>query len=310
MSLYWQLALKKSFAKRAPSRLGLVVMFKSRRLLIAAVFTLAMVCPLTMHADTWRVKRLAYDLETAEGPVWASEGKLYFTEIFANQIHEYTVETEEYRIIRRDSGGANGMAFDLQKRLLMCEMLGRRVIRRELDGTIVTLWQAEDSGKGGPNDIVVSANGNSYFTMPSHKTVYRITQEGSVSAFIEDLPGINGVMLSRDETIIYVTEYKKRRIHEFPLNDAKGTSGAGSLFAEIHTEGTEHGADGMAIDDRDRLYVSCLGGVWIFNKEGQQVGFIPLPGEKVTNCAFSGDDYHKLFITTQQGLFFAQRNAE
>ena len=66
----------------------------------------------------------------------------------------------------------------------------------------------------------------------------------------------------------------------------------------------------MAIDDQDRLYVACLGGVWIFNKEGQQVGFIPLPNEKVTNCAFQGDNFKKLFITTQQGLFFAHRALE
>jgi gluconolactonase len=253
---------------------------------------------------------MAYDLETAEGPVWDAEGKLYFTEIFANQVHEYMVKTGEYRIIRRNSGGANGMAFDSRKRLLMCEMLGRRVTRREHDGTVVSLWEADSPGKGGPNDITVSSNGNSYFTMPSHKTVYRIAEDESVSALIKDLPGINGVILSRDEQTLYVTEYKTRRVHVFPLNDIKGTVGAGSLFAQIHTEGTEHGADGMAIDGRDRLYVACLGGIWIFNRQGQQVDFIPLPGEKVTNCVFQGDDFNKLFITTQQGLFFAQRKTE
>lgn len=196
-------------------------MFKSSLIGTVGVFFLTMVYPLSVQADTWKVERLAYDLETAEGPVWDANGKLYFTEIFANRIHEYTVETGAYRIIRRESGGANGMAFDSQKRLLMCEMLGRRVSRRELDGTIVSLWQAEDSGKGGPNDITVSSNGNGYFTMPSHKTVYRIAQEGSVTALIKNIPGINGVILSRDERILYVTEYRKRRIHIFPLDDTE-----------------------------------------------------------------------------------------
>ena len=257
-------------------------------------------------AETWEVEELAYNLETAEGPVWDGAGKLYFTEIFANQVHEYLVSTGEFQVIRRDSGGANGMAFDLKQRLLMCEMLGKRVTRLEEDVTITTLWQAEDPGKGGPNDIVVSASGNAYFTMPRHQCVYRIAQDGRVEPFISDLPGINGVMLSRDETTLYVTEYKARKIHVFPLDEHSGTVGESRIFARIHTEGTEHGADGMTVDSQDRLYVCCLGGVWVYNPLGQQVGFIPLPGEKVTNCAF-GETEDTLYITTQKGLFRADR---
>jgi sugar lactone lactonase YvrE len=66
----------------------------------------------------------------------------------------------------------------------------------------------------------------------------------------------------------------------------------------------------MAIDDQDQLYVACLGGIWIFDTEGQQVGLIALPGEKVTNCAFAGDDFKTLYITTQQGLFCAIRKEQ
>ncbi len=63
-------------------------------------------------ADTWKVERLAYNLDTAEGPLWDAAGKLYYTEIFANRVHEYTVASGEFRLVRLDSGGANGMAFD------------------------------------------------------------------------------------------------------------------------------------------------------------------------------------------------------
>lgn len=256
------------------------------------------------NAGTWTVDRLAYDLDTAEGPVWHPEGKLYFAEIFAERVYEYTPATSEFNVIRRDSGGTNGMAFDLEGRLLMCEMLERRVTRLEKSGTVTILWEAEDSGKGGPNDIVVSSSGNLYFTMPRHRSVYRISPDGEVFPLLTDLPGINGVMLSRDETSLYVTEYKARRVHVFPLDEAKGTVGPGRIFAEIETDGTEHGADGMAADSRDRLYVACLGGVWIFAPDGKQVGFIPLEEERATNCAFGKSD-SELFITTQQGLFRA-----
>ena len=167
-------------------------------------------------SEGWSIKKLANDLETAEGPVWGTNGKLYFTEIFANQVHEYAPSTGDFRVVRKDSGGANGMAFDSRERLVMCEMLGKRLIRRELDGTIVPLWLAGHPGKGGPNDVVVSSAGNIYFTMPRHKCVYRISEDDKVENFISDVGGINGVMLSRDEKTLFVTVYKREKSTRSP----------------------------------------------------------------------------------------------
>ena len=65
----------------------------------------------------------------------------------------------------------------------------------------------------------------------------------------------------------------------------------------------------MAIDSKNQLYVTCLGGVWIFDtKSGEQTGMISMPYEKVTNCAFAGDG-NTLYITTQKGLFIARRES-
>ncbi|QXD26312.1 SMP-30/gluconolactonase/LRE family protein [Opitutia bacterium ISCC 51] len=47
--------------------------------------------------------------------------------------------------------------------------------------------------------------------------------------------------------------------------------------------------------------------MWVFNTKGKQDDFISLPEEKVTNCAFAGEDFNTLYITTQQGLFVAKR---
>lgn len=217
-------------------------------------------------ADTWSVEKIVYDMETAEGPVWDAEhSQLYFTEIFAHKVHVYDPLSGALRVVRNESGGANGMAFDGQRRLLMCEMLGRRVSRLETDGSITALWEAEEPGKGGPNDITVSSNGNAYFTMPRHATVYRIDPNETAIPFITDLPGINGVLLSQDEQTLFVTEYKGPKVHAFPIEYKRCTVDQGTLFAQIETEGEEHGADGMAMDSRNQLNVTCLGGVWIFD---------------------------------------------
>ena len=189
----------------------------------------------------------------------------------------------------------------------MCEMLDQKVTRLEPDGTITLLWERDETKKGGPNDIVFSSKGNAYFTVPRHGCVYRIAQDASISVVASDLPGINGVMLSQDETYLFVTEFKNRRVLRMPLEEAGTSSGKKELFTTLPKPEEDHGADGMATDTENRLYVACKEGVWIFDADGSEAGVIPLPGEKVTNCVFGGTDGNTLFITTRQGLFSARR---
>ncbi len=262
---------------------------------------------LSATADDWKVEKILSDLQTAEGPVWDGGDKLFFTEIFAHKVHEYSLGNGKLTTIRTNSGGSNGMALDSQNRLLMCEMLGKRVTRMNPDGSSATLWKSDAQKKGGPNDITISRTGTAYFTMPSHQTVYRIDTDDTIHPAITQLPGINGVILSHNEKTLYVTEYRKRRINAFPIDIETNEIGPRSHFASITTEGTKHGADGMAVDQHNQLYVACLDGVWIYNASGNQTGFIPLPNEKVTNCAFTDPQDKILYITTQQGLFKATR---
>lgn len=185
----------------------------------------------------------------------------------------------------------------------MCEMQGSRVSRLEEDHRIATLWQNPDPGRGGPNDIVVARDGSAFFTMPRHRTVYRIANDDSVEPWLTDLGGINGVILSRDEKTLFITEYKAREVYAVAI-DPSGDPGERGLFAKIVTEGTEHGADGMAVDTDGNLFVCCLDGIWIYDSDGKEIGQILLRGERVTNCAFD-DSESSLYITTQQGLFRA-----
>ena len=66
-----------------------------------------------LGAEDWKVTQLAYDLQTAEGPVWDAEKQLlFFTEIFARKVHSYDPKTGKLKPIREASGGANGMSLD------------------------------------------------------------------------------------------------------------------------------------------------------------------------------------------------------
>jgi gluconolactonase len=54
------------------------------------------------------------------------------------------------------------------------------------------------------------------------------------------------------------------------------------------------GADGLAIDDNDRLYVASNSGIEVFSADGKALGIIALP-KKPQNIAFAGVDKKTLY---------------
>ena len=55
------------------------------------------------------------------------------------------------------------------------------------------------------------------------------------------------------------------------------------------------GADGLAVDDSDRLYVASNAGVEVFSPKGEALGVIPIP-KKPQNLAFAGTDKKTLYV--------------
>ena len=73
----------------------------------------------------------------------------------------------------------------------------------------------------------------------------------------------------------------------------------------------------MALDQKGRLYVAAgfnvpnpptengsnPAGIYVFTPEGEQVGFLAVLEDMVTNCTFGGDDLKTLFITAGHTLW-------
>src|SRR2546422_1737616 len=72
-----------------------------------------------------------------EGPAWHSPSRsLYF--VGGNRITRLDPDGKTH-IFREPSGGANGLLFDKQGRLVVCEAGNRRIARTESDGSITVL---------------------------------------------------------------------------------------------------------------------------------------------------------------------------
>src|SRR6266699_699000 len=66
--------------------------------------------------------------------------------------------------------------------------------------------------------------------------------------------------------------------------------------------GKESGADGLAIDRDDRLYITTVTGVQVFDAKGQYLGTITA-GRQAANVAFAGADKQTLYLTAREGLY-------
>src|ERR1700731_4797728 len=71
-----------------------------------------------------------------EGPAWHPSGGLYFT----GQNHIGRRDPSgSVHVFRESAGGANGLLFDRQLRLVVCESSNRRITRTEANGDVTVL---------------------------------------------------------------------------------------------------------------------------------------------------------------------------
>jgi len=220
--------------------------------------------------------------------------------------------------------GSNGLALDPQGRLVVTAMNDRTVYRLEADGKRTILADRFEGKRfNGPNDIVVATNGNVYFTdtvwglRDADKDAARelpfsgffLIKDGRVTLLGSDqgAPGrfANGITLSPDEKILYVTSGANRTMRYDVLPD--GTIANGRLFVE-------HGSDGLRVDSLGNLYSSSGGTpgiVQITSPAGVPLGRLHLPqpmGEPrarvcATNLAFGDADNRGMYITACTHLF-------
>src|ERR1700722_10440924 len=125
-----------------------------------------------VHPDA-REELIATGFEFTEGPVWHRNGYLLFSDIPASIRSRWTPE-RGLTAMRSPSNKGNGMTFDRQGRLLVCEHDTSSVVRVTVDGTgaeqgrEVLASQYRGLGLNSPNDIVVRTDGTVYFTDPTY----------------------------------------------------------------------------------------------------------------------------------------------
>ena len=210
------------------------------------------------------VEKVATGYIFAEGPAWSRDGYLIFSDIPGNKLFQFK-PGEKPTTFRENSNGAIGNTFDAQGRLYTCETHARRVTRTDKKGKIEVLAErCQGKRLNAPNDIVVRRDGQVYFTDPAFGNqedtreldfygVYHISQRGELGVIAKPKGRPNGIALSPNGRILYVTNSDERNVRAYDL-DRNGDASNERVLVSEHRRHSRRACD---VDEKGNLYVAA-----------------------------------------------------
>lgn len=263
----------------------------------------------------YSVEKLAGDFIFTEGPAVDAQGNVYFTDVRQHMILVWTVD-DMLDTFRINSGRANGLYFDKDENLLVCEGEKGQITSTSPEGEYSAIATEYDSKRfNQPNDLWPDAKGGVYFTDPKYggddkelnqdgMHVYYISPDHtSVMRVIDDFEKPNGILGTPDGKILYVTDAQAKKTYKYDIQE-NGSLANKTLFVDF-------GCDGMTIDKTGNIYFTTSGkqAVDIFSPSGELLDSIEVP-EKPSNVCFGGKDRKQLFITARTSIYRVELDTE
>jgi gluconolactonase len=270
------------------------------------------------------VEKLATGFTFTEGPIWNKDGRFLLFSDMPGDVRRRWDEDNGVQEVMRPSNKGNGMTYDADGRLLVCEHSTSSLVRIDPDGTgsgrEVLASHYDGKELNSPNDVIVANDGSIYFSDPWYgrmpvfgverdrelgfQGVYRIPPGGGdLQLLVDDFEQPNGLCFSPDESLLYINDTPRAHIRVFD-RQPDGTIANGRMFFENIGSGViEEGIpDGMKCDERGNVYVTGPAGVWVISPEAELLGVIEVP-ENVGNLNWGGDDWSDLYMPSTTSLY-------
>jgi gluconolactonase len=245
--------------------------------------------------EEWEL--VADNYKLTEGPVANSKGEVLFTDIPNSKTYKIGLDGKVSEFIA-DTKRANGQAFGPDGRLYSVATAEQKILAYDSNDNASVIAD----GIAG-NDIVVAHNGNIYVTHPAANNrtpsrVWLIRPNGEKKEVDTGLRYANGVMLSPDQSLLYVADYWSRWVYSYQIQP-DGTLQDKQRYYWLHVPdgADDSSADGLRVDRDGRLYVATSLGIQVCDQAGRVNCIIPTPNKRITNLCFGGENFDVLFAT-------------
>lgn len=273
-----------------------------------------------------KLERLATGFTFTEGPIWNQAGKyLLFSDIPEHRRHRWDAKSGATEVTQSSNMG-NGMTYDAQGDLLVCEHATSSLVRIRPDNSHqVIANHYKGTELNSPNDVITARDNSIFFTDPAYGRLpgfgvervqylkfqgfFRVQPSGeNLQLMADDFEAPNGLCFSPDESLLYVNDSTRAHIRVFE-HQRDGTVANGTVFFDKIGDGdiAKGIPDGMKCDAEGNIYVTGPGGIWVISPQAELLGLIEVP-ENVGNLNWGGDDWKTLFICASTSLYKIELN--
>ena len=291
------------------------------------------------------IERIVEGYKGLDDPIGLTDGTLVFSEPNARRLHRLNTATDEVSVLVAESNESHGVSQHADGRLISAQAWdgSTKIGVIYPPGSEAVLADSYDGMPfSRPNDLIVAKNGGVYFTDPGltaqqaeelvkrndgrplgprlPPSVYYIPP-GQAPVKIEgEMIRPNGIQLNKAETVLYASDSNGDHVIAWDIQPDGLVANRREFGAALQGRSTRDNglggiktfADGMTVDDEDRLYVATGGGVEVLSPQGEHLGTIPVrcPPADCQNLAFSGANKQTLYIGGAGSLYKVQMIAK
>src|SRR5262249_35705019 len=153
-------------------------------------------------------------------------------------------------VFAENTGGANGLMVGPNGKLYACANGKKRIVAYDESGQESVVAEDIES-----NDLAVTYQGEIYVSDIANKRIWLINRQGEKRVVDTGIQQPNGVLLSPDQSLLYVADTKGQFVYSFQIQpDGALVSKQRYFHLHIVDGSTQSGADGMTVDTQGRLY--------------------------------------------------------
>ncbi len=177
-----------------------------------------------------------------EGPAFDAGGNLYLVDIPFGRIFRVS-PAGEWTLVVEYEGWPNGLKIHRDGRILIADYMHGLMQLDPRDGKIRPLLRSRNSESfKGCNDLCIASNGDIYFTDQGQTglhdptgRVYRLAADGRLDRLLANGPSPNGLVLDRDERVLFVAMTRDNGVWRMPLTRDGATAKVGRFCAMFGT---------------------------------------------------------------------------